>query len=191
MSEAYSFAMSKWGITLQEVYHEIEIDDAGWGDLLGGVIIGGFNPFNEEFRWSKIPVEYFQGEAFNRKDYLVEATRGVGKVIGDLRADKKLYRVALCTGYVLNKAASSLRRNGWMLARRKIEGRCQTLVEEKFRDELIKIGVPPRIIRNTPSGTNRFMQLFRWVKEDPVNRERFVKTGWKSWLSKWKPRLLK
>jgi hypothetical protein len=42
---------------------------------------------------------------------------------------------------------------------------------------------------NLPSGTNRFMQLFRWVKEDPEARERFVKTGWNSWQSKWRPRL--
>lgn len=178
-------------IRLKEFYHEIEIDDAGWGDLLDGVIIGGYNPFNKEFRWSKIPVEYFQGEAFNRKDYLVEATRAVSKVLGDLRADKKFSRVALCTGYVLNRAASSLRRNGWIVVRRKIEGRCQQLIEEKFRDALIQIGIPPGVIRHIPSGTNRFMQLFRWVKEDPVNREKFVKTGWKSWQSKWKPRLLK
>jgi len=167
-------------------YPEIEIDDAGWGDLVGGVIIGGYNPLNEEFRWTEIPVEYFQGEAFARKDYLAAAKRAVNRVLGDLRADKRFHQVALCTGYVLNQAARSLRRKGWRVVRRAIEGRCQALVEERFKQELIKIGVPPAMIVTLPSGTNRFMQLFTWVKEDPETRERFVKTGWRSWGSKWR-----
>ncbi len=167
-------------------YPEIEIDDAGWGDLVGGVVIGGYNPLNEEFRWTAIPVEHFQGEAFARKDYLAEAQRAVTRVLGDLRADKRFHQVALCTGYVFTHAARSLRRKGWRVVRRAIEGRCQALVEERFKQELFTIGVPPAMIATLPSGTNRFMQLFRWVQEDPATRERFVKTGWRSWGSKWR-----
>lgn len=174
-----------------QFYPEIEIDDAGWGDLVGGVIIGGYNPLNEEFRWAEVPVEHFQGEAFDRKDYLVAAKRVVNKVLGDLRVDKRFHRVAMCTGYVLNHAARSLRQKGWRVVRRKIEGPCQELVEERFRKELIKTGVPPGMLVNVPSGANRFMQLFKWVKEEPEERERFVKTGWNSWQSKWRPRLFR
>jgi hypothetical protein len=172
-------------------YPRIEVDDAGWGDLVGSVIIGGYNPLNEEFRWAEISVDHFQGEAFTRKDYLVEARRAANRVLGDLRADKRFHEIAMCTGYVLNHATRWLRQNGWRVVRRNIDGPCQELVEERFRKELMNIGVPPGMIVNLPSGTNRFMQLFRWVKEDPEERERFVKTGWNSWQSKWKPRLFK
>lgn len=176
------------GLTERETpfYPEIEIDDAGWGDLVGGVIIGGYNPLNEEFKWTEIPVEYFQGEAFAKKDYLTAAKRAVSRVLGDLRADKRFHQVTLCTGYVFNHAARSLRQNGWRVVRRTIEGRCQELVEARLKQELIKIGVPPAMIVTLPSGTNRFMQLFKWVKEDPAKREQFVKTGWRSWGSKWR-----
>ncbi|MFQ6074972.1 MAG: hypothetical protein ACE5Z5_02390 [Candidatus Bathyarchaeia archaeon] len=172
-----------------EFYPEVEVDDAGWGDLVGGVVIGGYNPLNGEFRWARVPVRYFQGEAFAGKDYLVGAKRAVNKVLGDLRADKRFHRVAMCTGYVLNYAARSLRQNGWRVVRRKIEGRCQELVEATFRRELINLGVPPDLIRSMPSGTNRFIRLFKWVKEDPEERERYVKTGWNSWHSKWRSKL--
>jgi hypothetical protein len=170
-------------------YPRIEVDDAGWGDLVGGVIVGGYNPLNEEFRWTEVSVEHFQGEAFSRKDYLVKARRAVNKILGDLGADKRFHMVALCTGYVFNHATRWLRQNRWRVVRRRIEGQCQELVEERFRTELVKIGVPPGMIVNVPSGTNRFMQLFQWVKKDPEERERFVKTGWSSWQSKWRPRL--
>ena len=170
-------------------YPQIEVDDAGWGDLVGGVIIGGYNPLTEEFRWTEVAVEHFQGEAFTRKDYQVKARRAMNRILGDLRVDKRFYQVAMCTGYVLNHVARWLRQNGWMVVRRTIDGPCQGLVEERFRKELMKIGVPPGTIVNVPSGTHRFMQLFKWVKEDPEERESFVKTGWSSWQSKWRPRL--
>lgn len=171
-------------------YPKIEIDDAGWGDLVGGVIIGGYNPLIKEFRWAKVSVEQFQGEAFARKDYLIASKRAVHKVLGDLRADKRFHAVVMCTGYVLNYAAKSLRKGGWRVVRQAIKGPCQEFVEERFRMELIDLGVPSSTIRNMPSGSNRFMQLFNWVKKNPEEREQYVKTGWKSWHSKWKPRLV-
>lgn len=172
-----------------EFYPEIEIDDAGWGDLIGGVIIGGYNPLLAEFRWEEVPVEHFQGESFIKKTYLDATKRAVYKILGNLRAEKKFYRIALCTGYVLTDAVRSLRKKGWRIVRRKIEGRCQELVEERNRKELIKLGVPPSTIGNIPPSANRFIRLFEWVKENPKERERYVKTGWKSWQSKWKPKL--
>ena len=170
-------------------YPEIEIDDAGWGDLVGGVIIGGYDVVLGAFRWEIVHVEHFQGEAFAKKSYLSKAKRAVIKLLGDLRADKRFYAVALCTSYVLNDAARSLRKNRWKVVRRQIEGRCQELVEERCHKELIKLGVPSRIARKVPSGSNRFYQLFEWVKENPEARERFVKTGWNSWPTKWRLRL--
>jgi hypothetical protein len=170
-------------------YPEIQIDDAGWGDLIGGVVLGGYDVVMRAFRWAVVPVEHFQGEAFEKKSYLSEARRAVIKLLGDLRADKRFHAVALCTSYVLTEAARSLRKNGWKVVRRQIEGRCQELVEERYRKELIKLGVPSRRVRNVPSGSNRFYQLFEWVKEDPESREQFVKTGWKSWPTKWRLRL--
>lgn len=172
-----------------EFYPEIEVDDSGWGDLVGGVIIGGYNVLTHEFRWAEVPVEYFQDEVFSKKDYLIETRKAVNKVLGDLRADKRFHLIAMCTGYVLNQAAKFLLQKDWKVTRRKIEGPCQELVEKRFRKELIKIGVPSNIIRDVPSGSNRFIQLFNWVKEDPDTRERFVKTGWSSWQAKWRPRL--
>lgn len=170
-------------------YPEIEVDDAGWGDLIGGVVIGGYDVVRGAFRWGVIPVEHFQGEAFAKKSYLSQARRVVIKILGDLRADKRFHVVALCTGYVLNDVARSLRTNGWKVVRRPIKGRCQALVEERYRKELVKLGVPSRTMRDAVSGSNRFYRLFTWVKEDPEAREQYVKTGWKSWASKWRLKL--
>ena len=169
-------------------YPEIEVGAAGWSDLLGGVVIGGYDVVTAAFRWAVVPLKYFQGEAFAKKSYLSKARHVVIKLLGDLRADKRFYAVALCPIYMLTDAARALRVNGWKVTRRPIKGRCQELVEERYCKELIKLGVPSRTVRNSVSGRNRFYPLFEWVKEDPEAREQFVKTGWESWPTKWRSR---
>ncbi len=52
----------------------IQIDDAGVGDLLHGVVVGAHRKETGEFHYDMIPVSYFQSPSFGRKMYQKKAT---------------------------------------------------------------------------------------------------------------------
>jgi len=45
----------------------VQIDDAGWGCLLLGTIIGAYRTDTQEFACGEIPGELFQGAAFAQR----------------------------------------------------------------------------------------------------------------------------
>ena len=60
----------------------IQIDDAGWGCLLLGVLIGAYRVETGEFAFGEISVEHFQNGAFARQGYQISGamppSRGMG-----------------------------------------------------------------------------------------------------------------
>ena len=79
----------------------IQIDDAGWGCLLGGTLIGAYHVETQVFRFAEIPVKQFQGAAFARKDYLtgaVTVAQGLFEALGVERDEP----IQMCRGYVLD-----------------------------------------------------------------------------------------
>ncbi|MEM2146324.1 MAG: hypothetical protein QW279_13250, partial [Candidatus Jordarchaeaceae archaeon] len=59
------------------------------------------------------------------------------------------------------------------------------LVENSLLDYYVALGVPRETL-SVKCGRERFYALIRWVMEDFEGREKYVKTGWKSWNNKWK-----
>ncbi len=53
----------------------VQIDDAGWGSLIGGVVVGVYRTSTGEFAHEVIAPRFFQGTAFADKEYLAEAAR--------------------------------------------------------------------------------------------------------------------
>ena len=53
----------------------IEVDDSGWGDLIGGTVIVLRRVETGENHWGEIPMELFQGDEFKYKAYLRSATQ--------------------------------------------------------------------------------------------------------------------
>jgi len=51
---------------------EILIDDAGWGDLILGVVIGALKLSNRRYMERRIPVSSFQPPNFENKRYLID-----------------------------------------------------------------------------------------------------------------------
>lgn len=66
----------------------IQIDDAGWGSLLSGVIIAGLRKETGEFAWREVPAEQFQGDNFDRRVYLVGAVNAAVDVLVELKHTK-------------------------------------------------------------------------------------------------------
>ncbi|MFX0168761.1 MAG: isopentenyl phosphate kinase [Candidatus Hodarchaeota archaeon] len=165
----------------------IQIDDAGWGDPVGGVILGIFRIETNEYLVKEIEVTHFQGDNFAQKTFL---DRGLKLVLNALQCLKvaRDEPIQVCRGAVLDGVRAGLKTKGYDVIPTKIEGYLQELVETSFVDTLASYGIVnlPRV-----SGKERFFRQLEWVQDDFKRRERFAKTGWKNWstkLRRWRPK---
>jgi isopentenyl phosphate kinase len=165
----------------------IQIDDAGWGDPVGGVILGILRIQTNEYLIKEIEVTHFQGTNFTRKTFL---GRGLELVLEALECLEVSVDepIEVCRGTVLDGVRDGLKMKGYTVVPTKIEGRLQQLVETTFVNTLASFGINgvPRV-----SGKERFFKQLEWVQTDLKRRERFAKTGWKNWSTKlrnWRPK---
>lgn len=165
----------------------IQIDDAGWGSLIGGTIIGAYREETGESAFATIPVEQFQGEAFARKDYRTGAVAAAQSVLEKLghRHDEP---VTICTGYVLDSIREYLENKGYCWQAGKITGPLQELIENRFLEELQSLGVKGITFETMTEKQGLFFWLcVKWLKGGNMNgkalpdREQAVKTGWSTY----------
>lgn len=164
----------------------IQIDDAGWGSLVGGVIIGACRVESHQTQhgFKEVPVSFFQGEAFDRKLYLEHAAEIAKELMEELHValDEP---VQVCTGYVLQAVRSGLAEAGYQVAPVKIGEPLQTLIEQELLDRVLALGVETDLETLTEKQGLYFWQCIRWVKGGDVDRiggipERMIhcKSGW-------------
>jgi len=126
----------------------------------------------------EIPLNFFKEEAFKKKLYLDQIVSIILKGIEALKVDKA-EPIHICSGYILSKAAEELRKQGYSISLRKIKGETQLLAEREFVKSLVRLGIG---CEEDVEQMRSFKSLLRWVMEDLEKRERYVKTGWRSWL---------
>lgn len=155
----------------------VEVDDSGWGDLVGGVVIVMRRLGTDESYVGEVPVEAFQGSSFTDKAYLIHVMRIVRKG-AELIKIRKEEPIHICTGYILSEVRKALANEGYKIIPVRIKGETQELAEEEYVKHLSRLGIgTPDIIKDL-RGFDKFLA---WVLRDLNKRERFVKTGWKSW----------
>lgn len=163
----------------------IEIDDAGWGSLVGGTGIIVRRVETDVHCFEVIPVNCFQGLQFTDKAYLTAASSIVERSFKKLNVSKG-EKIGICSGYIHEEIKSWLSENKYHWNEVKIEGRTQELGEKLFADYLISLGVshPPKI-NNGGKGEycKHFFTLKRWVRDNFETRKPLCKTGWRSWHS--------
>lgn len=155
----------------------ITIDDAGIGDLLFGVIIGGFREETQEFRYEILDVKYFRSKRFRRKEYLKQASRVVFQLLGKLRL-KAEESIHICKGYIFDEAVRDLRRRYGddRIRRVKVTGEPQRLTEIAYLDEIRNLGYEP-IRKRDDNRAKSFFHMMNWLKENP-DKLKYAKTGW-------------
>jgi len=165
----------------------IQIDDAGWGCLLRGVLIGVYREETQEFACDEIPVAYFQGDAFEQRAYLDEAARIVEAMFGQLRVDKA-EPIIVCTGYVLDGVRDWLTSARYNWRSGKIRGPLQERIETALLERLRELEVDLDYATLTEKQGLTFWKCLLWLKggqniNAPVRpeRARWAKTGWASW----------
>jgi len=155
----------------------VEVDDSGWGDLVGGAVIVMRRVGTNETYVGEVPVEAFQGSAFKEKIYLTHVLRIVRKGAESLGITKG-EPVHVCTGYILSEVRKALANEGYKVVPSRITGKTQDFAEEEYTKHLSRLGV------GTPDQAKRlrgFDSFLAWVLRDVDKRERLVKTGWKTW----------
>ncbi|MCJ7456495.1 hypothetical protein MUP07_07090 [Candidatus Bathyarchaeota archaeon] len=155
----------------------LQIDDAGVGDLLYGVIVGAYRPETGEFTYDVVGVEFFQPPKFGRKAYLERASEIVMQIVERMRLfDNE--PIQICSSFVFEKAVRLLEETYGKdrVTVSKIVGRAQHLVETAYLDEIRNLGYEP-ILEREEKRARSFFHMLRWLKKDP-RRFRHAKTGW-------------
>lgn len=151
----------------------VEIDDTAWGIPVFGVWIGFYRVETKETVVKEISVELFQGEAFDSKAYLKEATK-LAKIA--LFRDLKLASnepIRVCNGYILSSVNEWLKSRGFNCARAKIEGALQKKMESVSRDAVASL---PNFSKG--KSESLYDALIRYLLEDTATRKTIFKTGW-------------
>jgi len=167
----------------------IQVDDSGWGSLLGGVCIGVYNTGNNKLYSRLIPIKYFQEKNFKNKAYLSIACDividGMKKICTKtpFTSVDNITEVQVCRGYLLSEVRKRLEITGSFtnINYVDIKDPLQSALEKKFAISLRRHGVP-----NKSGGAHglSFEDMLAWINEDS-KRVKYVKTGWKSWQTKY------
>ena len=160
---------------------EILIDDAGWGDLILGVVIGAVKPPDRRYMERRIPVSSFQPPNFENKKYLDDAMKIADEIIEVMQPDVET-SFKVCSGYVLSSIRRHLQDRGFKVEKVEVTGELQEMVVRSYVRWCIEVGVPAERLGDK----RRFWTLLEWVAERPELRETLVKTGWRSWKKKWR-----
>jgi hypothetical protein len=78
----------------------IWIDDAGWGDLILGVVIGAIKPPNPKYMERRIPVSSFQPPNFENKKYLDDTVKIADEIVEVMHPDDET-RFKVCSARAL------------------------------------------------------------------------------------------
>ena len=166
----------------------IQIDDAGWGCLLGGVIIGVYREETQRFVYGEVPVRFFQPPLFGQKAYLDKATEVVSGLLVDQMVVQPGEPVQICSGYVFTNVYRWLAEAGLSWSKVKVEGPLQVLVETTLQQRLAALGVEVSYEILTEKQGLLFWKCLRWLKGGYINARRVLpgrevqaKTGWSTY----------
>lgn len=135
----------------------IAFDDAGGGNLLGGLVIGSLQ--DDRYVGRVLGPEWFS--------YGSAITSIISSIILEMvcRAGSPPC-VTLCRTDLFHRTAHDLKRLGFTVERKVIDGELQQKTEEDFFHHLVGLGLPPHIHRMLPKddgGKNRcYRSLNEW-----------------------------
>jgi len=158
----------------------IEIDDAGIGCPLGGVIICVYSRYKDLASLKVIGLKYFQKPLYQTKQYLKEVTRRIFWTFKELEV-KKDYFIRICPGDIFVDAIDTLWRRGFnLITTRRIE-MAHVIAETRFLKYLRDIGIPDEILDVNPRNIDyaAFHKAINdYIRENTEIKKFFFKTGW-------------
>lgn len=149
------------------------VDDAGWGDLIMGSVVGAFKPSDQQYMERRIPTSSFRPPNFDKEKYLEDAAKIAEEIVDVMEVDKETV-FKICSGKVLGKIRTCLKDKGFKVEEVEETGELREKVEGSYIEWCVEEGVP----RERLESEDRFWRLLDWVAEKPGSRGELVKTGW-------------
>jgi hypothetical protein len=155
----------------------VQIDDAGVGDLLYGVVVGAHRKETGEFHYDVIPVSFFQSPNFAKKMYLEKATELAETLLHQMKLAED-EEIEICSSFLFDETRPHLgeKYGKTRVKTSVITGQAQTNVETAYLDEIRNLGYEP-IPERDEKRARSFFHMLKWVKNNP-DRLRYAKTGW-------------
>ncbi len=152
------------------------VDDAGWGDLILGVVVGALRLSDHEYVEHRIPTSSFQPPNFGNERYLDEAVKIAEEIIDVMQVDEETV-IKTGSGKVLSRIRKHLKDQGFNIEEVEETGELQEKVDKSYVEWCVEAGVPQERL----DVEERFWSLLDWVGEKPKSRGKLVKTGWGTW----------
>jgi len=160
----------------------IEIDDAGIGSLVGGMVIGVKK--GDKYLHEVIPVSVFRSnELYINLKNIVANT--VLKLLNKLGFDDEEDEILLCQGDIFSKAAIEFRDFNLRFSIGKIDSSLQDYVETAFDLHLTTLGVPRDLLKRLRDYRDYTLELIKWIIVKLEEREKNVKSLYPIWGKKW------
>jgi len=157
----------------------IQIDDAGIGFPLCGIMVGVTD--GTSIWTDTVDVKLFQGDAYDRKEYLKDYTdRGV-TIIKKIGISPKTHRIEICSGFINQLLKIKLRDMGYDVVITDIKGILQDKLEALYRAHVYDL--TGKHLAYDPKGLTTKQIAFNYhsaVKWGRKFAPELLKTGWKS-----------
>lgn len=160
----------------------VQIDDAGWGFPLCGVMVGLSD--EQKVQTAVVPIEYFRedGEnSFHTKRYLKEYSDLAIQLLDQFGTAPNTHRIEICTGYVNQPLREELRKLGYDVRVVEIKGKLQEELEGLYGAYVLeKVGsdiyYDPKEMKK-PEIYQRYRECLEYGKRHCPHQ---IKTGWKA-----------
>ena len=155
----------------------IQIDDAGVGDLLHGVVVVVHRKETGEFHYDMIHVSLFQSPNFGKKLYQKKATELALNLLSQMKLGEN-EEIEICSSFLFDETRPDLaaKYGKERVKTSVITGDAQNNVETAYLDEIRNLGYEP-IPERDDKRARSFFHMLRWIKNNP-ERLRYAKTGW-------------
>lgn len=160
----------------------LQIDDAGWGFPLCGVMVGVSD--EKIVKTAIVPVEYFRNDtknSFDSKKYLKKYANLAIELVRNFDATPKTHRIEICTGYVNQPLREMLRTLGFDVRVVEIKGLLQDELENIFKKYVFEtIGADIYYDPKEMKKADIPKAYYKCLRYGMNNCPDQVKTGWES-----------
>jgi len=157
----------------------VQIDDAGFGFPLCGVMIGVYA--GTYVITDTVSAQLFQGDAYTKRAYLRDYTEKGLRILYDLKITPATHRIEICSGFINQSLKGTLRDLGFDVIITEIKGPLQDQLEDLYKQHVKD--VTGQDLAYDPKGmtkkeiAEKYYAAVKWGKK---NAPHLLKSGWKS-----------